>query len=114
MKISRTNLLARFYLFFRDDSQLPSDLCTFFWGMVWRLLVSLVVVFIAVFLVGGAIALVVALGRVTYRHPLIWLPILVTLGALVLLCFRYRAAVGDKASDALYVAEELVDSMKSN
>lgn len=36
MEIKKSNLLGRFYEFFHGE--LPNDVCSFFWGVVWSLL----------------------------------------------------------------------------
>ena len=68
LKLNRAGKLARFYLVF-GERDLPDDLCTFWWGLVWRV-VKVGIAGLA--LLGFAILVCYAVFQILaggWRHP---------------------------------------------
>lgn len=68
MRLNKNGKLARFYMLF-DGAHLPNDLCTFWWGLVWRVAKVTLGAVIVLWLVGMFGWAVFIISRAGWRHP---------------------------------------------
>lgn len=118
MRLNRSGKIAKFYAFFLPDKQqLPSDFCTYFWGLVGR---ALFIVVIPGQIVGWSIYGLVLLVKFAWAHKigtLYWIIAAIGLTLLALLAIwlnkRRKRLRLEFLDEVKTIAAAKIDSVKN-
>lgn len=117
MQFNSKGKLAKFYMWFPpDNGRLPQDLCTYFWGLIYRVIVTLVLLAMVATSLFGVGYVLVKFGMFLWGHKALTLT---ALGLILLVALsvwfdgRKRKIKSEALSEAKAIIKGKVDAVKN-
>lgn len=116
MKLNSEGLIARFYMSLPPRSgSLPKDFCTYFWGLIARLLAWIFIIGLVLVILLGIIMIIVKSFIFFSGHKIVGAVVLSIIALLTLLLYRYfKKGKIEFISESARIISTKVSSVKKN